>query len=285
MNYDHAYHAGNPADVVKHAALAIVLGELAAKDAPIHYLETHAGAGAYALEDPAGEWTQGIGRLQSKTVRRRLPELQRWLERLAPEGEPYSHYLGSPAIAAALLRSQDALELYELHPRAAASLRERMRGDPRVTVHERDGYAGLSELRPRGKLLALVDPPFESGAEWERAERALLDAARSHPSATILFWHPIKAGPPHEGRPEALAERLESAESPGLRVELRPRGGLVAPKATNPRVRPGLSGTGLIALGAPPKAIARLGATLPELARAMSRDGAWELVLSGWVKG
>ena len=286
MNYDHAYHAGNPADVVKHAALALVLGELAQKDPAIHYVETHAGAGVFPLLDPAGEHSQGIGRLWSKTVRRKLPELSKWLDLLGREDQPLGTYLGSPSIARALLREKDRIELYELNPRDAAALRENVAGDKRVVIRQLDGWRGLDAARPfvkEAKLVVLVDPPFESVSEWDAIDETFVRAATELGNAPLLLWYPIKAGPPHEGRPENLRERLESAGTRGLSIELRLRGGLVAPKATNPRVRPGLVGTGLMLVNAPHRAVSRLTASLPELARAMARTGGWEVTLTGWA--
>ena len=288
MNYDHAYHAGNPADVVKHAALSLVLAELVRKDAPVHYLDTHAGAGLFPLLDPAGEWTQGIGRLWSRAARRRLPELASWLDLLGDTEAPLEAYPGSPALAQALLRPGDRLELCEARKKDALLLAERLElgRDRRVVLRESDGWAALAKLRVREghRLLALIDPPFESVDEWDTIDEAVV-AAAARPSAVIMLWYPIKAGPPHEGRADALRDALEQAGHAGLSVEVRLRGGLVLPKVTNPRVRPGLVGTGLLLLGAPGRAVARLSAVLPELCRMMSRPeygGAWEAVLQGW---
>ncbi len=286
LNYDHAYHAGNPADVVKHAALALVLAELAERNEPLHYLDTHAGAGSFALGDPAGEWTQGIGRLWSRTVRRKLPELERWLALLGDVDAPLTRYLGSPALAAALLRPTDRLELCEARPVDAAKLRDAVR-DKRVVVREANGWSVLARARvPEGtNLVVLVDPPFESVHEWDAIEEAIVRAAAELPRAVIVLWYPIKPGPPHDGRVDALRDALDDAGTRGLSVEVRLRGGLVLPKASNPRVRSGLTGTGLILLGAPPKAVAKLSASLPALCRALARPDygtAWEAVIQGW---
>lgn len=286
MNYDHAYHAGNPADVVKHAALALLLGELVRRDAPIHYLDTHAGAGTFALEDPTGEWTQGIGRLWSKTARRRLPELASWLELLGPLDAPLTRYLGSPALAQALLRPTDRLELCEARPKDAALLRAQL-VDRRALVRETDGWTALDRVRVAAgsKLVALIDPPFEAGDEWDVIDEVVMRAATTRADAVIVLWYPIKPGPPHEGRSEALRDALDQAETRGVSIEVRLRGGLVLPKPTNPRVRAGLTGTGLLILGAPSRPIAQLASSLPELCRLMSRPEqglAWEAVLQGW---
>jgi 23S rRNA A2030 N6-methylase RlmJ len=121
--------------------------------------------------------------------------------------------------------------------------------------------------------------------EWDVIDEAIPRAARALPSATILLWYPIKAGPPHEGRADALRDALSEGGARGVSIELRLRGGLVLPKATNPRVRGGLVGTGLVLLGAPGRALARLSSALPELSRMMARpehEGAWEVVMAGW---
>ncbi|MFO0726159.1 MAG: 23S rRNA (adenine(2030)-N(6))-methyltransferase RlmJ [Myxococcota bacterium] len=287
MNYDHRYHAGNPADVVKHAALSLVLEELVRKDGPLAYFDTHAGAGVYRLDQDAGEWKQGVGKLLSRSARRRLPELSRYLD-LVREGDAGIEYPGSPSIASALLRPSDRLILFEAHKKTAEALREALAPRPssRVSITVDDGYAGLLKLKLREeRLIALIDPPFEKDDEWDRLEDALLGMARRSQGATLMLWYPLKAGPPHEGRPEALRQRLERAKTRGMAVELRPRGGLLKLKTDNPRVRPGLRGTGLVLIEAPGRAIARWFSAMPELARSLGRpedDLAYELTVQGW---
>lgn len=266
-----------------------MLRELARKADPIHFVDTHSGAGWYGLDDPTGEWTQGIGKLTSKNARRRLPELLPYLDLVCPEGEELHDYPGSPALAQLELREQDSLELYELDPGARQALDQnlRVRDDRRITTHAADGYAGLSRTKVADgtRLVALIDPPFEKVDEWDAIHHAITRAVAKRPGVVILLWYPIKAGPPHEGRPEALRASLERAKTKGVAIDLLPRGGLLRPRTNVPRVRPSLSGTGLVFIGAPSRAIAKLTAAMPELARSLARpedELAWEARMYGW---
>lgn len=289
MNYDHAYHAGNPADVVKHAALALVLRELTGKTDPVHYLETHAGAGSFSLSDPTGEWTQGIAKILSKSAQRRLPELATYLGLVGGEPEGPLEYPGSPAIAAAILREQDRLDLYELNPRDHATLKQRLdvRKDRRIHVHVEDGYGGLARVKPApgARLAVLVDPPFEDVDEWNMIRDVFVRTAERHPSAALMLWYPLKAGPPHEGRPEQLRIALEKKGVRGVALDLRLRGGLLLPRTEVPKVRGALTGTGMIFAGVPGRALARIAAAMPELSRSLARPEhgrGWEASLVGW---
>lgn len=289
MNYEHGFHAGNPGDVLKHAALVLILRELTRRQDPLHYLETHAGGGSYELDKSDGEWTQGVGRLLSKNARRKLPELLPYLDLVAPEGARPSEYPGSPRIAQQLLREADTLELFELKPSAHAQLERTVRPsrDRRVRVMGRDGYAGLvSAAVPEGThLLALIDPPFEASEEWDQIESCVKRTAVKRPGATLVLWYPVKEGAPHEGRPERLRRALEDARVRGVSVELTSRGGMLVSKSKHAKVRGVLLGSGLMFVGAPSRAIAKLSAALPELARSMARPedaSAWSVSWSGW---
>ncbi len=289
MNYDHAFHAGNPGDVLKHALLVGVIDELQRRDGPLAYIDTHAGAGLFGLADSTGEWTQGIGRLTSGSVRRRLPELRRYLELVVPEGGALERYPGSPLIAQVLLGPRDTLHLFELNPRDHAALTENLEveEDRRIHLEARDGYEGLLRVRrPDGdRLIVLVDPPFEVLDEWDRLEDAVARFTEKRPNAAVIVWYPTKDAAPHAGRPEQLVARLSAREGRGLAVELRPRGGLLRPRRDMPKPRGALTGTGLLAVNCPPRALARFAAALPELARALARPeerSAFEVVLRGW---
>lgn len=307
MNYDHTFHAGNPADVVKHAALVLLLRELLRKEAPLHYVETHAGAGWYTLsdrEDRPGEWRHGLGRLLTRSARRRLPELTPWLE-LLPLGEDEAapaEYPGSPAFAQGLLRSQDKLELYELSPPIRAELERNLelRRDRRAKSYASDGYRGLlgTELEPGARLFALIDPPYEDPEEWDVLDDTIRRLAVKRPGSVVMLWYPVKAGPPHAGRPEQLRASLRAARTRGAAVELVLEGGLLpARRGAPPKVRGVLEGTGLLFVDAPQRGLAHLAAALPELARCLARPassadpspggqpeegGAYELRWWGW---
>jgi len=288
VNYAHAYHAGNPADVLKHLALCLALAELTRKAGAIHAVDTHAGSGLYELNDPEGEWTQGIGRLSSRSARRRMPELSPYLDLVPSEGDRLVRYPGSPLLAYSWLRAEDRLELYEKNPEDAARLSHVVEkyADARVRVATADGYRALAALKPAdARRFALVDPPFEDLDEWDRLEAAVSKAAVRCPGLALLAWYPVKEGAPHTGRPERLARALEAQKVRGLRVEMTSRGGMIAPRTDLPKSRGVLMGSGLFFVGVPSRAIAKLAAALPELARQLARPehgAAWAISWSGW---
>jgi 23S rRNA (adenine2030-N6)-methyltransferase len=199
MNYRHAFHAGNFADVFKHALLLALLDVLAGKDKPLCYTETHAGGGSYRLDDEqsrkTGEWRDGIGRLFAMPS---VPEpLQRYLDAIGacnPDGA-LRIYPGSPLLAAHALRARDRLVLCELQPEEAKTLRVLFRNDARVHVHARDGYPAMKALLPppERRGLVLIDPPFEQQAgEFRAIETALKEVHARWPTGVYAVWYPIK---------------------------------------------------------------------------------------------
>jgi 23S rRNA (adenine2030-N6)-methyltransferase len=200
MNYRHAFHAGNFADVFKHAILLALLDALMAKDKPLCCLDTHAGRGAYALDDAqaikTGEWRDGIGRLfdapEPPTPLRCYVEAVRACN---PDGALRT-YPGSPLLAANALRASDRLILCELQTDEAAALRALFRDDRRVHVHARDGYAAMHALLPPAERrgLVLIDPPFEAQeGEFAVIEAALAKAHARWPNGVYAVWYPIKS--------------------------------------------------------------------------------------------
>ena len=201
MNYRHAYHAGNFADVLKHMLLARVLEHLALKDAPYRLLDSHAGVGIYDLaSDEAlrtGEWHGGIGRLIGADLPDPLARLLQPLMRAVAAvngGGDLLLYPGSPAIAAALGRIQDRFVFNERHPEDCAALATLFAADRRVRVTGEDGWTAVrAELPPRERRgLLLVDPPFEEAGEYARLAKAMRDAARRFATGTQMLWYPIK---------------------------------------------------------------------------------------------
>ncbi len=207
MNYRHAFHAGNFADVVKHVALALCFERLNAKEAPYRYIDTHAGIGLYDFEgEEAGrspEWKDGIGRVwdaeqgASPEVRAALAPWLEVIRRLNTGG--LQHYPGSPLIAAEMMRKDDAIRLCELHPESAVLLREAMGRDKRVKIEERDGFDALPAYLPppERRGLILIDPPFEVGTSGRKMDfewmlTAALKAVKRWPLGTYVFWRPIK---------------------------------------------------------------------------------------------
>jgi 23S rRNA (adenine2030-N6)-methyltransferase len=201
MNYRHAYHAGNFADVVKHAVLTRVLEYLKRKDAAFRVIDTHAGRGIYDLSSEeaqkTGEWQSGIGRLMSARLPKGADELLRpYLDavRAVNSGARLTRYPGSPAITRQLLRKQDRLSAIELHPDDGQSLARHFEDDVQARVIRLDGWLALgAHLPPKEKRgLVLVDPPFEEPGEYDRMIDGLLKAQRRWPGGIYLFWYPIK---------------------------------------------------------------------------------------------
>jgi 23S rRNA (adenine2030-N6)-methyltransferase len=256
MNYRHAFHAGNHADVFKHAALTLVLEWLLAKPAPFAVLDTHAGVGVYDLltgeAQRTGEFEAGVGRVFGPGLAS-APGYSALLRQMNPDG--LATYPGSPEIVRRCLRDDDRLIACELHPEDADALKRRYRADPRVSVHHRDGYEAIGALLPPGERrgLVLIDPPFEAKDEGARLESALAAGLRRWPQGTYLAWYPIKDGLIGA----ALARTAKAAGWPKtLQAEFSPY----------PRDNVSLSGGGLLIVGAPWKLDERLEALCAELA-------------------
>jgi 23S rRNA (adenine2030-N6)-methyltransferase len=281
MNYRHAYHAGNFADVVKHATLCRVLTHLREKPAAFRVIDTHAGAGRYDLAGPeAGktlEWRDGIGRLLGAVLPPPIRELLApYLDAVAAlnPGGRLAHYPGSPVLAQALLRRQDRLIACELEPRAAAALERELASDNRAKAIAIDGWTALTAYLPpvERRGVVLIDPPFEQPDEFARLGERLAAAHRKWPTGIYLLWYPIKDPAEAQGFSRGLV-RLGIAKM--LRVEL------ILPTA-GPDT--GLRGSGLIAVNPPWTLHDELKAVLPVLADVLSR-GATSAVTLDWLAG
>ncbi len=201
MNYRHAFHAGNFADVVKHAVLALLIERLKEKEAAFRVIDTHAGTGFYDLTASqaarTGEWRQGIGRLMTHTLDPALTDLlQPYLTvlKIANGGGELTRYPGSPWIARELMRRQDRLTACELHPEDAATLRDLFEGDRQVKTIMLDGWLALGSFVPpkERRGLVLVDPPFEERDDFDKLVSGLKAAHRRWPAGTYALWYPVK---------------------------------------------------------------------------------------------
>ncbi len=219
LSYQHLYHAGNLADVQKHATLAWVLDYLTAKDKPLSYIETHAGRGVYDLgADEAlktGEAAAGIALAEAlfppdHPYRLRLDETR--------AGYGAQAYPGSPLIAALGLRETDSLHLAELHPQECAELRA-VAGDWGAHVYQQDGFQLAQALTPptprRG--LMLIDPSYEVKADYNAIPRHLANIHRKWNVGILILWYPLLRGGAHGPMLRALAETFPDA----LRHEVR----------------------------------------------------------------
>ena len=206
MNYRHQYHAGNFADVVKHAVLVRIVKAMQRKERGFLYIDTHAGRGRYDLAAAARgdtlertpEWPEGIGRLWARAG---LPELLAEYVALVKtydlelgnlEAMP-RFYPGSPRLVRALARPQDRLALFEKQPEEAEALRIELLRLGSVGIQTADGYAGLRGQLPakEKRALVLIDPPFEAKDEFVQVVRAVGDALRRAPATTIMIWYPL----------------------------------------------------------------------------------------------
>jgi 23S rRNA (adenine2030-N6)-methyltransferase len=203
MNYRHIYHAGNFADVMKHALLIPLIRAMQRKDKPFLLLDTHAGIGRYDVlseqAEKTGEWRDGIGKLLDNPPEA-LAEYVALVQRLGL-------YPGSPAIAAELLRPTDRLIACELHPEDAATLRRNMRGTS-AAVHERDAYEALNAFLPppEKRALVLIDTPFERTDEFATLATSLAAAWNKFRSGVFVVWYPIKHRAPIRAFFEALKQ-------------------------------------------------------------------------------
>ncbi|NDK37769.1 23S rRNA (adenine(2030)-N(6))-methyltransferase RlmJ [Pseudoxanthomonas gei] len=204
MNYRHAFHAGNHADVLKHIVLLALLDALKKKEAPFFVLDTHAGRGRYLLAAPesrkTGESDAGILRLMGEA---KMPEVVERYLRAVEANNPVGAliaYPGSPLLIAQALREQDRLAACELQPDEASALKELFAHDARVAVHARDGYTAMKAMLPPklGALkfargLVLIDPPYEvQDNEYPMIISTLRETLERWPQATYAIWYPIK---------------------------------------------------------------------------------------------
>ncbi|MDD3517834.1 MAG: 23S rRNA (adenine(2030)-N(6))-methyltransferase RlmJ [Chromatiales bacterium] len=275
LSYQHAFHAGNFADVHKHAVISLVLDALLGKDKPMCVLDTHAGAGLYDLTGPQARKTAeadvGIGRLWQS---RDLPDaLTGYLAAVRahnpPRAERPRFYPGSPELVRERLRAEDRLVLCEMHPREHDALKALFRDDRRVAVHRQDGYQALKAfLPPKEKRgLVIIDPPYERKEEYTQVEKGLTEALGRWPTGVYALWYPLLA----EGSGQRMLRRLiASLRRPCLRCEL-----LVRPE----RVPLGLNGSGMLIVNPPWKLDEALNAVLPWLWKRLSPEGTgdWRL--------
>jgi 23S rRNA (adenine2030-N6)-methyltransferase len=199
VNYRHAFHVGNHADILKHVTLSLVLAHLRRKATPFVVLDTHAGRGRYALDGEEAqrspEWRDGALRLWDWPDA--PPELAPWREAVAAcnDGGALTAYPGSPLIALAGMRAQDRLIACELHPEEAGALRRRLAEDRRAQVHERDGFEAMGALLPppERRGLVLIDPPYEDrDLDMMRSVKALRHALGHFGYGAYVWWRPLK---------------------------------------------------------------------------------------------
>ena len=255
MNYRHAYHAGNFADVMKHLALVPIVEHLKKKDAPFCVIDAHGGTGLYDLGGveaaKTGEWRDGIGRFDASTGQEDFDAYYRLIENDLSGG----HYPGSPALIARMLRAGDRLIANELHPEDVATLRGNLTGFSNVRVTALDAYKAIrANLPPKEKRgLVLIDPPFEQRDEFATLARQIKEWRRRFATGIFMIWYPVKGQLPIDDLKSAVTASgwprcwwVETLRHPRYETDR-------------------LAGSGLILLGAPYQVPERYEKMLPLL--------------------
>lgn len=271
MNYRHAFHAGNFADVLKHAVLARIIEYLKRKPGAFRVIDTHAGIGLYDLSgDEAqrtGEWHDGIGKLMQATLPDKAAALLSpyldAVKALNPSGG-IRFYPGSPLVTRSLLRNNDRLTAIELHPEDTLELKRHLAGDFQARVITLDGWLAMgAHMPPKEKRgLVLVDPPFEQKGEFGRLVDGLLKAYRRWPGGVYALWYPLKDRPQVEEFRQRLRE-TGIADILDIVLELRPASS-----------EPKLDGCGMVVVNPPFVLEEEMAVLLPVFCKILGEDGA-----------
>lgn len=276
MNYRHAFHAGNFADVLKHIVLTRILLYLQEKPAAFRVIDTHAGSGLYDLTgkeaERSGEWRTGIARMmQARFSEKALPLVKPYLDivRAFNTRAELAAYPGSPLIARALLRPQDRLTACELEPAARKELIEALRRDQQARVVDLDGWMALTAFVPpkERRGLVLIDPPFEDSGEFERLADGFRAAFQKWPTGLYLLWYPVKSRRAADVLAREAAQAAAGARPAGkcLRLEFS----VAQQEAGGP-----LASTGLLIVNPPWTLQGELKTILPELEKPLGQGGA-----------
>jgi len=277
MNYRHAFHAGNFADVIKHVVLVRILLHLQEKNAAFRVIDTHAGAGVYDLAgeeaERGGEWLTGIARImQARFSENALPLIKPYLDIVRafnPQPGQLTVYPGSPLLARALLRPQDRMTACEVEAKARKDLIESLRRDTQARVVDLDGWTALPAFVPpkERRGLVLIDPPYEQKDEFERLAAGFSEAYAKWPTGSYLLWYPAKSRRATDELARQVAHAVGQARPPGkcLRVEFS-----AAPQTAGA----GLTSAGLLVVNPPWTLAAELRTILPELEKPLGQGGA-----------
>lgn len=270
MNYRHAFHAGNFADVIKHIILTRIICYMQKKEKGFRVLDTHAGTGLYDLTSEEAqrspEWKAGIQALMNADRSKKLNELIKpyldVIESLNTSGT-LKLYPGSPLLSRKLMREQDRLTATELHPRDAIKLKSHFKDDHQVKAIELDGWQALvAHMPPKEKRgLVLVDPPFEKPDEFTRMGSGLFRAHKRFSTGTYALWYPIK----DVAEKEVFATQLYNT---GIKKVLRAEFNI-----HQPTFPPSLHGTGMIVVNPPYTLAQELNFIFNELMPILAPDG------------
>ena len=262
MNYRHGYHAGNFADVFKHAVLARVLVHMGAKDTAYRVIDTHAGAGRYDLAGAnakaTGEAGNGILRLRQNLPQGAALDLLQPYLHAVEQAAPF--YPGSPLLVQTLARPQDAMTFCELHPEEYAALEISIGRDRRAKTMHLDGWTALKSLLPpkERRGVVLIDPPYEDPAEFRRVADGVEEATRRFATGVYLIWYPVKNR--HDTDAD-LRRIVRAAGKPALKLELE----IEKPQTEGP-----LHATGMLVVNSPWKLQEECSVLLPALRQSLA---------------
>jgi len=275
LSYRHAFHAGNHADVLKHFIEVQLLRYLAQKDKPFWYIDTHAGAGCYELDTgyatQNAEFESGIARLWNRNdLPAPLAEYVALVKHLNPDGQ-MKLYPGSPLIAQKLLRGQDRMRLFELHPTDHEILQENFAAQSHsVLIQKADGFGALKALLPPPprRALVLIDPPYEEKQDYQRVVSALQEGLKRFANGVYAVWYP-------------QLQRAEARQLPGELKQLPVKSWLhVALSVQTPSAEGfGMHGSGMFILNPPWTLHGELQQVMPYLVKVLGQDGRAEFEL------
>lgn len=220
LSYRHAFHAGNHADVLKHFVLMQVIAHTAQKDKPFWYIDTHAGAGKYSLDagyaTQNAEYESGIAKLWNENdLPQALLNYVGYIKSLnqpsSPKTAKLNMYPGSPLCAQALLRADDRMRLFELHPSDFDILRENFKGHQRtVKIDMSNGFGGIKAILPPPprRAVVLIDPPYEEKQDYQRVVEMIKDSLQRFATGTYIVWYPLLQRP----EPNQMVEKLKQLD-------------------------------------------------------------------------
>jgi 23S rRNA (adenine2030-N6)-methyltransferase len=281
LSYRHAFHAGNHADVLKHFVLMQVLQYAAQKDKPFWYIDTHAGAGMYALDKgyalQNAEFKDGIGRIwETGSLPAELAEYVSLIRKLNEDGQ-LRLYPGSPAIARELVRADDRMRLFELHTNDSKLLRQEFlvgKSGRNILIDTSDGFSGLKALLPppSRRAVVLIDPPYEEKSDYQRVVEAIKDSHKRFPTGTYIVWYPMLQRP----EPQQMLDKLgRLGAASWLQVQLQ----VHAPALGGF----GMHGSGLYIINPPWTLPKILSEVMPTLVKILSQDEGADFLLESQI--
>ncbi len=284
LSYRHAFHVGNHADVLKHLVLLQVIKHAGQKNKPFWYIDTHAGAGNYALDKGYAtqneEFTTGISRLwDAKDLPTAISDYLTSIRQFNPDSS-LKHYPGSPVLAYSAMRADDRLRLFELHPNDFKLLNQSFKAlglgpnNRKVMTEAQDGFAGIKALLPppTRRAVVLIDPPYEEKQDYQRVIEMVKDSLMRFATGTYIVWYPMLQRP----EPQQMIDKLKRLQLKNwLHVSLS----VQSPSADGF----GMHGSGLFIVNPPYTLPALLTDTMPVLIDYLGMDQGADYVLESHI--